>query len=183
MHYNGTLSGKYVTLRSIEESDAAIVHKMRTNPEKTKYMGPPVKNDITHEIEWIRSIREKEGDYTFVALDKNGKIIGKLGMYDIDGYSAQSGRLLMYGNSLQSIESLLLIHDFVFNELGLSRVWSTVEPANTSSLKITRLLGAVFDPLEHVEESGRIVLISNLTKENYFKSRPSIEHMIYRKSR
>lgn len=168
MIYEKELKGKYVTLRSIQETDAEVVLKMRLNPQKTKYMGAPIENDINHERNWIKQIREKKDDYTFVSVDSFGNVIGKIGIYNFKDNCAESGRLLMYGNALQSIESVYLALKFDFEVLNLDRIWSSVDPENKSSLKLSKMFGEQFNDPEYFEPQGRIMQVGILAKQAFY---------------
>ena len=152
MIYDGIVKGKYVCLRSIEEKDAPRILEMRADYEYTKYLGPPLDSDVEHEEAWIRSLRDKSDDYTFVSIDSEGKIVGKIALMDIADGNACSGRFLMYGNALQSIETSYLMKVFAFDILKLEYIRAYIDPRNKRALRLSEMEGMTFSNPEFVPE-------------------------------
>ena len=112
MVYNGILEGKYVNLRSVEEKDAEFTLSLRQDPILTKYL-PKLDITLEQQINWIRKQRVKEGDFYFLVEKKDGERIGVLGVYDVEGNHAETGRIAIVGTAFESIEAQLL--SFVFS--------------------------------------------------------------------
>jgi hypothetical protein len=115
-----------------------------------------------------------------MVTDIEGKPIGNAGIYDIEGNEAQIGRILMYGNALQSIETYLLIIDFAFNSQSIDSLWGVTDPNNKSALKHAKLFGFVFSEPLYYEKMDRIMCIGRLNKCNYATYEEKVKKMIYR---
>ena len=69
MIWEQSIEGRYVTLQSVREEDAAVVLDIRQDPKLTKYL-PRLDITIAEQQDWIREQREREGDYYFLSWSK-----------------------------------------------------------------------------------------------------------------
>lgn len=143
MVYDKIIEGKYVNLISATVDDAEFTRNIRMSPEFSQFF-PSFNNTIEQQIEWIKKQREKEGDYFFVVWDKNENRIGTISIYNINGEQGESGRLVIKGNSFQSIEAQLLLFDFSFDVLHLSFVKSYTLANNERAFNYSMQFGGVF---------------------------------------
>ena len=132
--------GKFVTLRSADESDAEFSLKIRQTTKALKYM-PPLNVSIDQQTEWIKKQRKLEGDYFFIALNNDGERIGVLSVYDIDDKKAEIGRVVMQGKSCESLEAWLLLLEFSFDTLNLCEVSAYVKPDNARAIRFYKFFG------------------------------------------
>ena len=179
MIYDKMICGRYVDIRSASLGDAEQTLKLRQDPQKTIFLHQ-LDNEIDKQKRWLKNQIEKTGDYFFVILDKKNEIIGTIGIYDIEGKKGQSGRLLSYGNSVQSFEGMLLAIRFAFDYLVLDELWGDVDARNTTALEFNKMFGFRFDDLVYDNELNRQVHRGTLYKSDFENYAKKIERFIYR---
>lgn len=180
MIYDEAIHGKYVTMRSVMPSDAAVTLSMRLNKEKTKYLHP-VSNDLEKQTEWIKRQNEREGDYFFLAIsNKTNKAVGTYGLDSYIGTVGHTGRLLMYGNALESIESNILVYRFIFEYINLEKIEGEVDSRNRSAIRLDQEFGFVFQEARYDEELDRMAHDCSLTKDAFYERLNKINKMVYR---
>ena len=172
------ITGRYVKIRSIEESDARIALDMRLD-NKSRYF-TKVPDDLDREIEWIKSIRSKQDDYFFMVTDLNDKPIGNVGIYEINKDKAHIGRILNFGNAIQGFEMYLLTIRFAFDKLKLKKLWGDTDIENVSAIRFTKMFGFEYDPPFKDSESNRTILICRLDEKHFEMAEKKIKQMIYR---
>ena len=179
MIYDKMICGRYVDIRSASLDDAEQTLKLRQDTQKTIFLHQ-LDNEIDKQKRWLKNQIEKTGDYFFVILDKKNEIIGTIGIYDIEGKKGQSGRLLSYGNSVQSFEGMLLAIRFAFDYLVLDELWGDVDARNTTALEFNKMFGFRFDGLVYDNELNRQVNRGTLYKSDFENYSKKIERFIYR---
>ncbi len=181
MIYENNLSGRYVELRSANVSDADFTLNIRLDPDFKKYF-PDFKGTPETQANWIRSQREKSGDYFFVIWDiKNNSRIGTISVYDFHDGECEGGRLAVKSsNPFHSVEAQLLADKFAFEILGVNKIHAYVFADNTRALNFSRLFGNVFEPAKFDPESNREIVHVYRTLENFNNARKKIEAMLYR---
>lgn len=90
MVYGEVIEGRYVDLKCCEEDDAEFTLSLRKDSNLGKFF-PRIDNTVEEQKAWIRRQQKKEGDYFFVAWNKDGERIGTIGLYDINGQSGEGG--------------------------------------------------------------------------------------------
>lgn len=181
MIYDGEIVGRTVRLRSVTEDDAEVTLRMRTDPEKSRYIHS-VPGDIESQRAFIRSQMAKEGDYLFLIETLDGKPIGMKGVYDFDPdtNSVETGRFISYGSQIQSIEALLLSFDFAFDVLGVQKIRMSVLSDNTNMKGIQERFGVTVTDVEKSAEFQCDTIYSVLTPDIYARARPKIIALIER---
>lgn len=179
MVYEKIIYGTYVNIRSAVPEDAEETLKLRQNPQKTIFLHK-LDNDVEKQRKWLNCQQEKNGDYFFVMLDKQKNMYGTVGIYDIKEKRGHSGRLLSYGNAIQSFEGQLLATRFAFEYLGLEELWCDVDEKNMPSYKFCKEFGFQFDDPIYDQELDRYVRYGTLYKKDYMKYIKKIGCFIYR---
>lgn len=178
MVYNDIIEGRYVNLRSVEEGDAEFTLSLRQDPNLTQYL-PKLDITLEQQISWIRKQRNQEGDYYFVVENKKGEKIGVIGVYDVNGDCAETGRIAMIGNAFESIEAQLLSFDFAFDILKLEKTVNYVMADNIHALRFSQMFGSQSsEPFE--DSDGNMRIDGVITKASYLKSKDKIIKMLYR---
>ena len=178
MVYDGVLEGKYVNLRSVNESDAEFTLAIRKDPALTQYL-PKLDITLDQQINWIRKQRTKEGDYYFIIENKEGKSIGVIGVYDVNGNMAETGRIAVRGSAFESIEAQLLSFDFAFDVLHLDYTVNYVIAENFHALRFSQMFGSVSSE-PYVDKDGNNRIDGTITKEAFLKSRSKLVKYLYR---
>ena len=180
MKYDKRIQGRYVTLRAVEPEDAQATMDMRLNPKSSGRFFHNIDGDVEKQANWIRKQQSREGDWFFIAEDKNGKPVGTIGMCDVEGTCGFSSRLIGVGNAFQSFEIQMLIIDWGFEHLHMTKILGDVDENNDSALKFARYFGWKFEEPVYDEERGRRVIFLSLTKDLYAKKKEKLVKMIYR---
>lgn len=177
-----SIEGLYVELKSCTEDDAEFTLALRKDPEFVKFL-PMIDNTVEQQKSWIRSQREKEGDYFFVVWDKAGNRIGTISIYGINGTRAESGRLAIKGdNPFQAIEAQILIFRFAFGKLGLECVDGFIYADNERALRYNRQFGGKQYPPE-VDENGRTVIKFENWRDEFEKVDKKFSAILYREKK
>jgi len=143
MTYDGIIKGATVDLASVLEKDAEFILELRVNKETSKFLHP-TENNLEKQITWIITQQLRDNDYYFLILDKQGSPIGTISLYNIRFGKGEFGRWICTGNSLQALESVLLLHDFgfFFNELDI--IYSYTNSLNHKVINFNKNFGATF---------------------------------------
>lgn len=181
MVYDGVIEGQTVKLRAVEERDAEVTFKMRSDPEKSRFFHA-AKGTVEDQLNYIKKQRKTPGDYLFIIEDLDGNPIGMKGLYNYDPQKKEieSGRFVGFGSQVQNIEALILSCDFAFNELNVETINMAALENNSVMLGIQRKLGVVFTFKEKLEGIEAENIHSYLTKEEYLKSKVKIDKLISR---
>lgn len=179
MVYEGVLEGKYVDLRSATENDAEFSLSLRQNPVLTQYL-PKISITEEQQRKWIGNQRNLKGDYFFVIINKMGKRIGVIGLYNIQEGVGETGRIAILGNSFQCIEAQLLSFDFAFNNLGLKKTVNSVYAENIHGVRFAKLFGSESSEI-YLDKDGVKKNDGSITKDSYIRSREKITRILYRK--
>lgn len=178
MVYNGTLYGKTVYLRSAREEDAKRTLFLRLDRDKTRFLHY-VDNDLEKQKKWIRDHMNLDGDFFFVVCDMStGEIIGTMGIYEICERRGHIGRLLMYGNAIQSFEAYMILFLFCFETLELNEVWGDTDINNKSAIRFSKRFGFEYESPVYDKELDRDVCYCTVGKDAFYKELPKIKKII-----
>lgn len=179
MVYDKVLEGKYVNLRSVNIEDAEYTLSLRKDPMLTKYL-PKLDITLEQQKKWIEKQRGKLGDYFFLIQDKGGSNIGVIGVYDVQEYQCETGRIAVKnGNSIQTLEAQLLSFDFAFDILNMSKTVNFVYEDNVHAIRLSQMFGAEVTN-RFKDETGMIRIDHVITAERYKESRKKLASILYR---
>lgn len=134
MIYKGNLRGRFVELRSITLDDARFSFDIRSDEKNRDTVGVVAKT-LEDQIKYLEWQINEPDDYYFVVYNRKGEKIGLIGLYDIQGDTAEMGREVSYGNCVEVIESEILVEDFAMDVLGLKTLHSVIYANNAKHLK------------------------------------------------
>ena len=99
-------------------------------------------------------------------------------MYNIIGEVGESGRLVMLGNQLESLETGTLFNQFCFDTAKMSLVKSEIDAANNAAVGYSNRLGG--KPIrKYVDEvTGREMILYHATKENFELALTKLERVL-----
>ena len=179
MAITNPIEGRYVILRSCEESDAEFTRDIRKAPEFSRFL-PVIDNTVEQQKEWIRKQRTKNGDYFFVVWDKEGNRIGTISIYDVNGGRAESGRLAIKGsNPFQGIEAQILSFRFAFGVLELECIDGYIYADNARAIRFNKQFGGRHYPSE-IDKNGRAIIRIENWREDFEKADKRISSILYR---
>jgi len=169
--------GEFINMRIAEVEDADFTLLARQNKEKNKYI-PQLQITIEQQKEWIRKQIESDDCYFFVIERKDGEKIGTFSLYDIQNDKAESGRLVMLGNQIESMEAGILFNSFCFEEAKMDLVQSEIDAENNAALGFSNQLGG--KPVGSVidEKTGRNMIIYHATKAEFQKVLPRLQKIL-----
>jgi len=129
--------------RLVEESDAAFILGLRTDPKLSRYLSP-TGGELTAQTEWIRAYKTREAlgrEYYFLYADAAGKPLGVFRLYDITGKTVTSGSWLASpGNDeFASIKADLFLSKLIFEDLLFDKCLIDVRKANQKMVRYHRL--------------------------------------------
>lgn len=173
MVWNETVEGTDVRLRAAQIGDAEFTYNIRQDKEKTRFIHS-VNGTIDDQKEWLRSQREREGDYFFIVETKDDTPIGTTSVYNIQGDEGEGGRILLYGTPVQNAEATMLGYDFAFYVYGLKKLWLTVHEDNIHVQGYVKKFGAEEKFRKYSEEMDAVIIYYLVTEEKYQKKRQRI---------
>lgn len=152
MYIHEIFEGKYIFLRSVKEEDAEFIVKLRTDDKMNSFVHK-VDNDVKKEKSWIRNQRERERDYFFSFFrKKDEQILGNISIYNVKDGAGELGRWMSYGNAIENLESAMLAHDFAFNFLQISSVYTKTMSENKKVVNFWKRFGGVAKEAVPVED-------------------------------
>lgn len=176
MVYGSIIKGKYIVLRAVSEEDAAFTSKLRSDISLIKHIHK-VDTTIAGQISFITWQRSKDNDYYFIISTPMNEQLGTIALYNMNGKNAELGRWVSYGNAFQNLESVLLLHDFAFDILGLETVYTCTNITNERTINFWKRFGS--DECYIEQESDFIASKNVVTKESYVnKIRPRLERLL-----
>lgn len=165
-----TISGRHVSLRLVELSDAAFLFALRRSPRGAHLS--PVADDPGAQVEWIREYKCREGrgeEYYYVVHHETAGDVGALRIHDLDGSSFWWGSWIVTEDAPRAtaLESMFLVYELGFFGLDRERARFAVRRDNPS-LGFHRKVGA-----QVVGEDASRVLFE-LTRDRYRRVRPRL---------
>lgn len=176
MYIDYKLEGKYVTLRSVEESDAEFILSVRNDPRISKYL-PPLNVTVEQQRQWIAKQRADKDSYYFLMLLPNGDPIGSISVYDIEGETAETGRFCSLGDPMSNIETCLMLNDFCFDVIGLKSVHIWVYEGNKSVIALNQSFGYVWTDSKK-DIKGEPFKVGVLTQSKWLEKKEKIQKRI-----
>lgn len=171
------LEGKFINMRSVTVADSEFIVKLRSDPEKYKYIHPPVDGYcVDMQNKWLEKQRATEGDYYFIFEDKDGNRLGTCGFVGVNGDECENGRWVSCGNAIQNVESQILNYDFIFHELGLKKVRFYVTKTNKTVVNFHKQFGSEY--IRDADYDGFPSVEMLLTAENYERTRSKVMNML-----
>jgi UDP-4-amino-4,6-dideoxy-N-acetyl-beta-L-altrosamine N-acetyltransferase len=161
-------------LRKLTENDIEKVRLWRMNPEISKYMFSDPKITYEEQIEWFKTVKKDETRKYWI-IEFDSKDIGLLSLMNIDLYNKNC--LWAYyivdvnlrgkgiGKNLECN-----IHDYVFHELKLNKIYGDALDENKKVLEIHKHFGYRIEGelKEQIYKNGKfhnLIKIGILSKE------------------
>lgn len=137
------ICGKTISMREVTVDDAEFILKLRTDPEKNKYLSPTT-GDVESQRKYISTHLKSETDYYFVITDMGQRPVGTVRIYDIRNDSFCWGSWILSNDAPRyaALETALLIYDFAFFFLHYSKSHFEVRKENEKVIFFHKRLGA-----------------------------------------
>lgn len=171
-----------LSYRLVNEDDAQFIVDLRTNPERSRYIGV-TDDSVDNQRQWIKEykIREKDGlDYYFIY--SYGTIFAGVNrIYEIDDNHFIHGSWVFSDKvpPFCSLAAALIAREIAYETLGLEEEIDTsgIHERNVGVLQVSRSLGVEFYGTRETE-SGTFLLgrlhktTFNVNKKNILKFIP-----------
>jgi RimJ/RimL family protein N-acetyltransferase len=139
-----TLRGRWVSLRPLVASDAAVTHAWRLG-ERARHLNGAA-GSVEEQARWIAA--RPKGEFNFVIVLADSRPIGMLSLVSVDlaNRRAESARFLIGDEAAArgapaAVEAMRLLYGFAFDELRLERVYGVIEAGNQLMIKWQKYLG------------------------------------------
>ena len=130
-------------MRKVRISDASFILSLRLNPLKSRYISK-TSESLELQQDWIRKCLDNPEEVLFIIVDKSGRSLGSIRMYNPNSSNYTWGSwLLLDGLSpLIAVESVALLYAYG-SYLGFNHALLDVRRENTSVWKFhERVTGA-----------------------------------------
>jgi len=139
------LKGTRVVLDPISHADIETIRCWRNSPEVNRFFIWRGHISREQQEQWYRRVAKSGSDFFFV-IRVAGRAVGLMEIKNIDWIKKQGEGGIFIAeesdrNSMVGIESLILISDFSFYELGLKKKTVRVLAENSRALRYNKSLG------------------------------------------
>lgn len=143
------LKTERLVIRPIEAHDAGALFSYRSDKEANQYQGwiPETIKDAEAFIAKVaKQANVPETWFQLVLIEPaTQQIIGDIGLHfpDSDNWQVELGCTIdkLYQGKGFATEALELVMDYLFNVLNKHRIITSIDPANSSSIKLVERLG------------------------------------------
>ncbi len=138
------LIGKNIDLRKVEVYDAAFILSLRLDPELNQHISK-VENNLAKQEEWIRKYKLDDKEHYFIIQNKKEEPIGTIRIYDTkeDCFCWGSWIVKPEARMYASLESVVLLYDYAFFNLGFNYTRFDVRKKNEKALNFYLRFGAI----------------------------------------
>jgi len=141
-------TGRFI-LREINESDAPLIHELRSDQETNALIGRENTNSIADAVLFIERIKSgvqrNDNIYWIICFENSPDLIGTIGIwnFDISAQAAEIGYELLSGFRRQGImtEVLPRVAQFGFEQMELKRINAFCSDHNFNSIKLLEKCG------------------------------------------
>lgn len=158
------------------ETERLILSQLKEEdlPFVTEYLQDKIFSDVTSNIPypytgehakfWMKMSRESfenNTGYTFAVRNKEGQILGAIGLHDRDDDKAELGYWMgkPFWNKGYITEAATALIDFGFNELQINKIYATYFLDNPASGRIMEKTGMEKEALlkQHLKKDGKYI--------------------------
>jgi diamine N-acetyltransferase len=162
-----------VYIRPLCTQDALTSYQWRNNPKIWRFTGSRPDKYITPEMEtaWVSEVLQRENEKRFaICLCSDNKYIGNIFLTDIQAGEGQMhifiGEMEYWGKG-RAYESICMIFDYGFKELGLQMIYAQINTRNAGAMVLSKLAG--FIKVSEYYDTGKDMMLSRMifTKEMF----------------
>jgi len=136
------VSGYSYRLRPVTVEDARFIIDTRLEDAERNRFIHRVSSDVSRQVEWLEANMKREDDYYFVVENLiTGEPEGLIGIYDIKDGVAEWGRWVIRKSSFAAVESVDLVYQAAFEQLGLEELYCRTLCLNTSVVSFHDSIG------------------------------------------
>ena len=159
--------------------DTEFTYSIRQDKARTKYMHQ-ISGDIEQQRAWLKEQMARPRDYFFVVHTSSGIKIGTASIYNIKDDEGEVGRLILNGNNIQNMEAIIMLYEFAFFTLKLSKLRAEIVNGNTASIRITQTVGGKEITKSYSSEFNNYMVSYEVLKESYLVKRHFFIELINR---
>ena len=138
------LESERLVFRRLKDSDAPEVFKIRSNPERMKFIPRPILQKEEEALAMIQMMNTKIDENTDinwgVCLKNSDKIIGFMGFYRVqpESYRTEIGYMILpeYDGKGYVSEAVTKMLNYAFNTVGFHSVEAVIDPNNFGSARV-----------------------------------------------
>ena len=138
------LESERLVFRRLKDSDAPEVFKIRSNPERMKFIPRPILQNEEEALAMIQMMNAKIDENTDinwgVCLKNSDKIIGFMGFYRVqpESYRTEIGYMILpeYDGKGYVSEAVTTMLNYAFNTVGFHSVEAVIDPNNFGSARV-----------------------------------------------
>ena len=138
------LESERLVFRRLKDSDAPEVFKIRSNPERMKFIPRPILQNEEEALAMIQMMNTKIDENTDinwgVCLKNSDKIIGFMGFYRVqpESYRTEIGYMILpeYDGKGYVSEAVTTMLNYAFNTVGFHSVEAVIDPNNFGSARV-----------------------------------------------
>lgn len=141
--------GKYVKLRLVELEDAQFIVSLRNYAKSQKFLSS-TSTSIEAQEQWMRDykLREKQGiEFYYMIQLHDDTLVGLIRLYDLKADIFSGGSWIIapgYPHHI-AVETVLLLYDLCFDQLGYEKILLQVVKENQSVIRFHKRFGAIVD--------------------------------------
>jgi len=168
------LIGKNIDLRPITINDAEFILSLRLNPELSQYLNP-VENNLEKQGKWLKNCIQDPQQWYFIIQNKKSERVGAIRIYDVENKNFCWGSWIVIPEArpYASLESIVLLYQYAFFELGFETTHFDVRKKNQKALDFYLRFGA---KITHEDDQDFFL---SYDKENFVKKLPEYTAAIH----
>lgn len=151
-----------VRLRKISPNDLEIIMNWRMLPEVTLYMYTDPTLTIEDQLKWYERVLTSEVDKYWIIQIEQGINVGLISLNNIDYINCQCSWAYYIADVRARGKGLgtmleCNIYDYVFNTLGLNKLWCEVLAFNQNVIAIHQKFGSTIEGefKHHIKKNGQ----------------------------
>ncbi len=173
-----------VSLMRVQESDLQILMEWRMRPDITKYMFTNPVLTMETQKKWYEKLKTDNSQMRWVIYYEDIPI-GSYYLVDIDyrNKRCEGGEFIAekkYRSLDLSISLSCNAYDYVFDVLGLNRIYGYIIPENKNIIALNKMRGFEVEGVmkQHIVKDGQFfdVAILAITRDRWIKLRETIEY-------
>lgn len=177
--FTDQIKGKTIILRIADAEDAEFTLKIRQDTTNTVHI-PALYVDYNQQLKWLDEQKNSNDSYFFVITRLTGERIGTFSLYNIVGDIGETGRMIIRGNQLETLEACILFHDFAFEIAKMNRLYSEIESDNYAAIGLANKVGAKeVDRFINSKNNASMVRME-ATRDDYYLKRNKLVTLIDR---
>jgi RimJ/RimL family protein N-acetyltransferase len=168
------ISGKFIYLKKIKTSDALFTYNLRLIKSNKLYLHNPPKS-IKDQKKWIINNIKDKTSLDFVIYNiTNDRKIGTIAFNNITKKNAEWGRWISVGNSIQNIESVLVMLSYGFKKLKFKEIYSLT---NVNNKKVVNFHSKSFAKYKGLIKSKFFIKNKKTDAVNYEFNLTRLKHL------